>query len=127
MAGTGKTARTPETGSYAAAVAARKTPVMSRGSWPAPPIKSRRLAVNTDRIQSVLAEIRPAKSDGPSEQSKRNTEESELNQKIGADGMSPKKTINLLKEMGPKKTKTFSVSDRGQPQLTDILKSIKKR
>jgi hypothetical protein len=128
--GSGKTARTPETGLSAAAVAARKTPVMSRGSWPAPPIKSRRLAENTDRIQSVLAEIRPSKSalsDCPSEQSKRDTEESELNQKIGADGMSPKKTINLLKEMGPKKTKAISVSDRGQPQLTDILKSIKKR
>jgi hypothetical protein len=106
---------------------------MSRGSWPAPPIKSRRPAENTDRIQSVLAEIRPAKSalsDCPSEQSKRDTEESELKverRKIGADGSSPKKTINLLKEMGPKKTKSISASDRGQPQLTDILKSIKKR
>jgi hypothetical protein len=131
VAGTGKTARTPETGSSAAAVAARKTPVMSRGSWPAPPIKSRRPAENTDRIQSVLAEIRPAKSDCPSEQSKRDTEnESELkveSRKTGADSISPKKTINLLKEMGPKKTKTISMSDRGQPQLTDILKSIKKR
>ncbi len=127
VAGAGKTARTLETGSSAAAVATRKTLVMSRGSWPAPPIKSRRLAENTDRIQSVLAEILPAKSalsDRSSEQSKRDTEE---NQKIGDDGMSPKKTINLLKEMGPKKTRTISVSDRGQPQLTDILKSIKKR
>jgi hypothetical protein len=129
VAGTGKTARTPETGSSSA----RKTPVMSRGSWPAPPIKSRRPAENTDRIQSVLAEIRPAKSalsDCPSEQSKKDTEELELkveSRKVGTDGSSPKKTINLLKEMGPKKTKTISVSDRGQPQLTDILKSIKKR
>ncbi len=130
--GTGKTARTPETGSSVAA-AARKTPVMSRGSWPAPPIKSRRIGENTDRIQSVLAEIRPAKSslsDCPSEQPKTDKEELELkveSRKIGADGMSPKKTINLLKEMGPKKTKTISVSERGQPQLKDILKSIKKR
>jgi hypothetical protein len=132
VAGTRKMARTPETGSSAAA-AARKTPVMNRGSWPAPPIKSRRPDENTDRIQSVLVDIRPAKSalsDCPSEQSKRDIDEFELkvqSRKNGTDGSSPKKTINLLKEMGPKKTKVVSVSDRGQPHLTDILKSIKKR
>jgi hypothetical protein len=126
--GTGKTARTEADSSSAVT---RKTPVMSRGSWPAPPIKTRRPVADT--IQSVLAEIWPTKSvssDCPSGQSKRDSEKSEVkveSRKIGADGTSSKKTINLLKEMGTKKNKPISVSDRGQPQLADILKSIKKR